>query len=312
MSEDVEDAATEPALVVGGPTASGKTGLALSIARKLGGAIVNGDAFQLYAGLPVLTSQPTTHQKAAVPHHLFGETPLNLSVDAASYARLAQERIRTCWKQGCPPILVGGSGLYLRSVIRGLSSGLPAPDTALRARLEARPLPELCAELASLDPESARNLDLKNPRRVIRALEVCILTGKAFSSFRLPQQPAAVPSGIWLTLLRENLHARIAERASRLFAEGVEAEVQAALPLLGTTARQVIGLQQVASVLSGEMSEHEAKVKIIESTRQYARRQETWFRKESALLPTPPESAEETGLRLAELRIRAVSAGNGA
>ena len=300
---EADDAAgAQPALVIGGPTASGKTGLAIALAQRLGGEVINGDAFQLYAGLPVLTAQPSAAQRALVPHHLFGEIPLSATLDASSYASLAKERIRLCWKQGRPPILVGGSGLYLRTVLRGLPQGLPSPDQELRARLEARPLQTLCAELAELDPAAARSVDLQNPRRVIRALEVCLLTGRAFSSFRPPPQPDAPLAGIWLALPRETLHERIALRAAGLFAEGVAAEVQAALPFLGITARQVIGLEEIASVLAGEVSEQAATLKILEATRQYARRQETWFRKETVLAAAAPEDAMEKALRMAHQR----------
>lgn len=298
-AEAEDDAGAQPALVIGGPTASGKTGLAIALAQRLGGEVINGDAFQLYAGLPVLTAQPSAAQRALVPHHLFGEIPLSATVDASSYARLAKERIRLCWKKGRPPILVGGSGLYLRTVLQGLPQGLPSPDQELRARLEARPLQTLCAELAELDPAAARSVDLQNPRRVIRALEVCLLTGRAFSSFRPPPQPDAPLAGIWLALPREMLHERIARRAAGLFAEGVAAEVQSALPFLGITARQVIGLEQVASVLAGAISEQAATLKIVEATRQYARRQETWFRKETVLAAAAPEDAMEKALRMA-------------
>jgi tRNA dimethylallyltransferase len=293
---------TQPALVIGGPTASGKTALAIAVAQRLGGDVINGDAFQLYAGLPVLTAQPSSAQRALAPHHLFGEISLGTSVDASFYARLARERIRLCWEQGRPPILVGGSGLYLRTVLRGLSQGLPAPDQELRSRLDARPLRELCAELAMLDPEAARNIDMQNPRRVVRALEVCLLTGKAFSSFRALPEKAPPLAGIWLALPRETLHAHIARRAAGLFEEGVAREVQAALPQMGETARQVIGLEQVVSVLTGEASEQAATLKIVEATRQYARRQETWFRKEPALTPTAPDAALGEALRIAEKR----------
>jgi tRNA dimethylallyltransferase len=302
-AEDDADAdLTQPALVIGGPTASGKTAIAISVAQRLGGDVINGDAFQLYAGLPVLTAQPSAAQRAIIPHHLFGEIPLDTPVDASLYARLARERIRLCWKQGRPPILVGGSGLYLRTVLRGLSQGLPAPDPELRARLDARPLRELGAELAFLDPEAARNVDMQNPRRVVRALEVCLLTGKTFSSFRAQPDKDAPLAGIWLALPRETLHSRIAHRAAGLFNGGVAAEVQAALPHLGATARQAIGLEEVVSVLAGEASEQAATLKIVEATRQYARRQETWFRKETVLSPTAPDAALDAALRVAKKR----------
>lgn len=299
MSPSDQDARSQPALVIGGPTASGKTDLAIALAQRLGGDIVNADAFQLYAGLPLLTAQPSCAQKALVPHHLFGEMSLGETLDAASYAQRARERIRHCWEQGRPPILVGGSGLYLRAILRGLSQGLPAPDPSLRARLEALPLEALCAQLSTRDPDAMKQVDLKNPRRVIRALEVCLLTGRPFSSFRTPDAPDAPPVGIWLTLPRETLHERISTRASKLFEQGVACEVREALPALGKTAGQVIGLQQVAAVLTGKIKEQDAVVKIMEATRQYARRQETWFRKEPLLVPCPPEHAMQEAQRIA-------------
>jgi tRNA dimethylallyltransferase len=311
MSPSTKDASQQPALVIGGPTASGKTALAIALARECGGDIVNGDAFQLYAGLPILTAQPSAAQKELVPHHLFGEIPLSETLDAASYARLARERIALCWKQGRPPILVGGSGLYLSAVLRGLAQGLPAPDPELRSRLEAIPLEELCIQLGERDPEALQRVDLMNPRRVIRALEVCLLTGRTFSSFRTPRETDRQPVGITLTLPRETLHERIASRASKLFQEGVAAEVRDALPNLGKTASQVIGLQQIASVLTGDLPESDAVLKIVEATRQYARRQETWFRKETLLTPTPPQQALESALRIAAQRISVLSTSGG-
>jgi tRNA dimethylallyltransferase len=306
-STDAADGnALQPALVIGGPTASGKTDLAIALALRLGGEIVNGDAFQLYSGLGLLTAQPSSEHRARVPHHLFGELPLGTSMDASSYAQMAIERIRDCWNRGRPPVLVGGSGLYLRCVLQGLSKGLPAPNPELRAELESRSLRELCAELSTRDPEAAQKVDLHNPRRVIRALEVCLLTGKPFSSFRPPSEGDPSPAGIWLALPRETLHERIATRSAGLFAKGVAAEVEAAIPLLGKTAAQAIGLREIASVLTGQATEEEAILKIVQSTRQYARRQETWFRKEPALLLSSPDSAMDQALRIAAQRIARV------
>jgi tRNA dimethylallyltransferase len=296
----------QPALVIGGPTASGKTDLAIALALRLGGEIVNGDAFQLYSGLSLLTAQPSHEHRALVPHHLFGDLPLQTSMDASSYARLALERIRECWKRGKPPILVGGSGLYLRCVLHGLSEGLPAPNPELRAGLESRSLHELCAELSTLDPEAAQKVDLQNPRRVLRALEVCLLTGRPFSSFRPPSEGGLSAAGIWLALPRETLHERIATRSAGLFAKGVAAEVKSAIPLLGKTAGQAIGLREIASVIAGQSTEEEAILKIVQCTRQYARRQETWFRKEAALLQCSPDSAMDQALRIAARRIARV------
>ncbi len=287
-----------PSLVIGGPTASGKTQLALEIAQRCGGAIINADAFQIYRGLPLLTAQPTAEELAQAPHHLVGEIPLSQSFDAACYLALARERLTQCRATGRLPILVGGTGLYIKALLYGLSEGLPGPDANLRADLEQQPLDALRTRLATLDPEAIATVDLQNPRRVIRALEVCILTGKAFTSFRLTAPWCEPPIGIWVSPKREDLHQRIAGRAGRLFASGVEEEVRRALPEVGMTSQQTIGLKQVASVLEGTCSREEAISQITAATRQYARRQETWLRKEAALVAIPPEQALEKGLSL--------------
>ncbi|NBV86049.1 MAG: tRNA (adenosine(37)-N6)-dimethylallyltransferase MiaA [Verrucomicrobia bacterium] len=288
----------QPALVIGGPTASGKSAFAIQLASKIGGEIVNADAFQLYRGLPLLTAQPSPEERAQATHHLFGVLALKETVDAARYAALAHEQIAAIWKRGKLPLLVGGTGLYLRTVLYGFTPGLPAPNTTLRAALEARPLQELCSELLEKDPQARHCLDLRNPRRVIRALEVCLLTGRPFTSFREKREAPAVAAGIWLALPRDELHSRIEARTRGLFEAGVEAEVAAALPELGLTAAQAIGIKQVESVLHGQCTREAAAAAITTLTRQYARRQETWFRKEPALTPCPPQNALQTALRL--------------
>jgi len=289
---------TQPALMIGGPTASGKSAIAVQIALEMDGEILNADAFQIYRGLPLLTAQPDAQEQAGVPHHLLGEFDLREAFDAARYVALAHERIAAIWARGRLPIMVGGTGLYLRSVLYGFSSGLPKPDPELRATLEHRALSDLSRELLEKDPAAAHGVDLQNPRRVIRALEVCLLTGKPFTSFREDRVPPAIPAGLWLTRPRAELHTRIETRTSGLFAAGVEDEVKTVLKELGTTACQAIGLKQVTKVLSGETSRAEAIAEISAATRQYARRQETWFRKETALIPCAPEQAHRTALEL--------------
>lgn len=291
-----------PALVIGGPTASGKSSLALEIAKHVGGEVINADAFQLYNGLPILSAQPSPRDRAQAPHRLFGEIPLTESFDAARYRILALERISQSWEAGRPPILVGGTGLYLKAVLFGLSTGLPSPDVALRAKLETQSLNEMRSQLTTLDPDAEQRVDLLNPRRVIRALEVCILTGKPFTSFKDHRAWEGLPAGIWLSLPRETLHRRIQQRASLLFQEGVEDEVRLALPKLGSTSKQAIGIQPVADVIAGNLSEQAAIECISAATRQYARRQETWFRKESALQAVSPEEAIQRALELIATR----------
>lgn len=276
-----------PALVIGGPTASGKSSLALELAQKTGAEIINADAFQLYRGLPLLTAQPTPKELALAPHQLVGEFDPAELFDAARYLKIARERIAQSWAAGRLPILVGGTGLYIRAVLYGLSEGLPSPDPALRLDLESRSLPELCTQLISLDAQAAQTVDLQNPRRVIRALEVCMLTGRPFTSFREPTPKERPTMGVWLSVERGELHCKIEARAGQLFQNGVEEEVRIALPKMGMNAKQAIGLREVAEVLEGTSSRETAVERIVFATRQYARRQETWFRKEPALKALP-------------------------
>jgi tRNA dimethylallyltransferase len=286
-----EDPAHAPALVIGGPTASGKSALALALAEQTGGEIINADAFQIYRGLPLLTAQPSAQELARAPHQLIAEFELSEPFDAARYMRIARERIISSWAAGRLPILVGGTGLYIRAVLYGLAAGLPGPDPTLRNALESRPLEDLRLELLALDPQSATLIDLQNPRRVIRALEVCLLTGRPFTSFRDADSKTRPVVGTWISLPRDTLHQKIESRARQLFEKGVAEEIRVALPLIGTNAKQAIGVDAVSDVLAGDASEDEAVQRIIFSTRQYARRQETWFRKEPALKALPPEEA---------------------
>lgn len=280
--------------MIGGPTASGKTAVALQIADKHGSEIINADAFQIYKGLPRLTAQPDREDLERIPHQLFGEVSVAESFDAARYLLLARERIRSAWSAGRPPILVGGTGMYIRTLLYGFTPGLPGPDPELRARLETRPLAELICDLIERDPEAKQGVDLQNPRRVVRALEVCILTGKPFTSFRDRSEWSGAPAGIWLAPEREVLHQKIEARARRLFSDGVESEVADVRSGIGQSAKQAIGFQDVCDVLDGLKTQREAEQNIIASTRQYARRQETWFRKEKSLLAVNSEEALKT------------------
>ena len=207
--------------------------------------------------------------------------------DAARYLKIARERIAQSWAAGRLPILVGGTGLYIRAVLYGLSEGLPSPDPALRLDLESRSLQELCRQLINLDATAAQTVDLQNPRRVIRALEVCLLTGRPFTSFREPAPTKRPTVGVWLSVERGELHRKIEARAGQLFQNGVEEEVRLALPKMGINAKQAIGLREVAEVLEGNSCRETAVERIVFATRQYARRQETWFRKEPALKALP-------------------------
>ena len=278
---------TCPFFIIAGPTAVGKSDLAVAVAEHCGGEIVGADAFQIYRGLEILTAQPSAELRARVPHHLVGEIPLTQPFDVAQYLHAARQRIAEIRARGRVPIVTGGTGLYLRALTRGLAD-LPGADARLRAELDAQPLADLQQRLAELDPIAAAQIDLKNPRRVIRALEVCLLTGRPFSSFR--EQWTATPHGargVVLTLDRETLNARIGQRTAAMFANGVIEEVRAA-GAAGPTASQTLGFREIRALLDGQLDEAACIAAIRHATRRYAKRQMTWFRRETALEPVDP------------------------
>jgi tRNA dimethylallyltransferase len=259
-----------------GPTAVGKSRIAVEFAERVGGEIVGADAFQIYAGLDLLSAKPPAELRARMPHHLIGEVPLTASFDVAQWLGRARECIAEISARGRVPVVCGGTGLYIRALTHGLAP-LPGADAELRASLEKETLPALVARLLSLDPAST--VDLKNPRRVIRALEVCLLTGRPFSSFRMEWSGDVEPRGFILTRSRDELHAAIHTRTEAMFAAGVIEEV-AATGDVGPTATQMLGLAEIRAHLAGKITRAECMDAIGQATRQYARRQLTWFRKE--------------------------------
>ncbi len=274
-------------LFLAGPTAVGKTEVAVAVAEACNGEIVGADAFQVYRGLDLLTAKPPAGALARVPHHLVGAVPLAESFNVARYLDLAQAAIADIQARGRVPVVVGGTGLYFRALTRGLAE-VPPSSAELREELAAAPLPDLIARLRSLDPEAAAMVDLQNPRRVLRALEVCLLTGKPFSSFR-QEWSADAPAchGVLLERSREALYERIDRRAVAMFREGVVEEVRAVLETgdIGPTAQQVIGWREIGALLRGELGEEACIAALAQSTRHYAKRQLTWFRKETMLTP---------------------------
>lgn len=273
------------ALILAGPTGVGKSEIAVEIAERCAGEIVGADAFQIYEGLPVLTAQPGPELRARVPHHLIGEIPLRDAFDVAQYLRLATARLKEIHARGRKPIVVGGTGLYLRALLRGLSD-LPGADPTLRAELEAQPLSVLQSRFRALDPKGAATLDLQNPRRVIRALEVCLLTGRPFSSFRQEWEEMPPFAGCYLVRERAALNARIDARVERMLAEGAIEEVRRAIDP-GPTAAQTLGLREIQALLAGTLSAEDCRAQIQQATRRYAKRQLTWLRRETGLVPHP-------------------------
>jgi tRNA dimethylallyltransferase len=257
-----------------GPTGVGKSSLACALAQQIGAEVIGADAFQLYSGLTVLTAQPTPEQQARVRHHLVGCIPITQSFDAANYHQLASFAMNEIQSRGAVPMVVGGTGLYARALIAGLSATPPA-DMPLRETLAKLDLPALVERLGRTDPAAHALVDMQNRRRVERAIEICETSGRPLSEFRGRELPHA--TGILLTRDRADLHARIAGNVSQMFDAGVVDEVEAARNA-GPTASKAIGFKEICGLLDGEISEAECREKIVIATRQYARRQMTWFR----------------------------------
>lgn len=290
--------------VIAGPTASGKSEIAVRVAEQCNGEIVGADAFQVYAGLDILTAKPEPELRARVPHHLIGEVPLTESFDVAQFVERARAWIEEIRSRGKRPIVCGGTGLYIRSLMRGLAE-LPPANEELRLYLEGQAPEVLQSRLAELDPVAFAQVDLQNPRRVIRAMEVCLLTGRPFSSFRTEwERGTPAGTGVFLHRKREELLGRISRRTAAMFTAGVEEEVRAAGEV-GATASQAIGFREIQELLAGRMQRIDCIAAIELATRQYAKRQMTWFRRESALQPIEISAATAPEPLIATLAKRA-------
>lgn len=273
------------AIFVVGPTASGKSILALELARRLDGEIISMDSMQIYQGLAVLTNQPSAEELAVCSHHLLAVADPRERWDAMRWARRAQACVDEILGRGRWPILCGGTGLYMRCLVEGLDP-LPPGDEALREliREEAAGRGEtfLHERLSQVDPESAARISPGDRHRIVRALEVHRLTGRAQSEFF---GTGARPSLTrWLALgldpERERLYGRIDERVDEMWASGAVEEVRALLGLGGCrTVMQAIGVSPISRWLAGETSETEARERMKRDSRRYAKRQMTWFRK---------------------------------
>lgn len=270
----------QQAVFVAGPTSAGKSEIALAFAIRHGGEIINADAFQLYREFPVLSAQPSARDFALVPHHLFGDIPCGEEMDAARFADLALGVIADVVSRGRLPVVVGGSGLYLQALLHGLPE-LPRIDPDVRDRVRALPLAGAVEELRRLDPASAAAIDLQNPRRVARRLELCWQTSRPASELLAPPDESPARRGIVLTRDRDDLHRRIADAVSSRLQNGAIEEVASARSIAGATARQILGWREITGYLDATLTLDECREKLIVATRQYAKRQLTWFRGKS-------------------------------
>jgi tRNA dimethylallyltransferase len=258
-----------------GPTGVGKSELAAEVARRLGAEIVSADAFQIYRGLDLLTAKPDPATRAKASHHLIGAVPLNEEMNAEKYRAAAEKIIN----RGKPVIVVGGTGLYIKALTHGLAS-LPSANPRLREKLERATTEELWRSFCALDPVGAEKIDRQNRRRLIRAVEVCLLTGEPFSAQRREWIGGVSADGVLLLRDRDQLYARINQRVEQMFAAGVVEEVRAANEI-GLTAGKTLGLREIRALLAGEVSEAECIAQIQQLTRRYAKRQLTWFGRQS-------------------------------
>ncbi|MHB0927395.1 MAG: tRNA (adenosine(37)-N6)-dimethylallyltransferase MiaA [Candidatus Nanopelagicales bacterium] len=278
----------KPLVAVVGPTASGKSDLALEIAMARRGEIINLDASQIYRGMDIGTAKTPACERGGVPHHMIDLLEVRQSASVAEFQQLARAAIDEVRERDHLPVCVGGSGLYVRAVLEDLE--FPRTDPALRARLEAElervGAAALHARLASVDARAAAAILPGNTRRVVRALEVLELTGRPFAAV-LPQHARREPDvRIGLTVPRELLLVRIRERVQRMWAAGLVDEVrwlEAQGLRQGRTAPKALGYQQVLAFLAGECSETAALEATVAGTVKFARRQMQWFRRDQAI-----------------------------
>ncbi|HEX7517343.1 MAG TPA: tRNA (adenosine(37)-N6)-dimethylallyltransferase MiaA [Chthoniobacterales bacterium] len=267
-----------------GPTATGKSEIAAEIGCQLNAEIISADAFQIYRGLDQLTAKPEKTTLAKGRHHLLSVVPLSEEMNVEKFRAAAVEAIRDIHARGKPAIVAGGSGLYLKALTHGLSQ-LPGASREVREELAQATVEELFERLRELDPDGAERIDRKNKQRLVRAVEVCLLSGRPFSSQRTEWgNTRSASDGVFVFRERAELYERIDRRVEKMFAEGVVEEVRA-LRDLGSTAEKALGLRQIRALLAGEISETVCIARIQQATRHYAKRQLTWFQRQDNFEP---------------------------
>jgi tRNA dimethylallyltransferase len=278
--------APQPVIVITGPTASGKSALALALAERRGGTVINADAMQTYDAFPILTAQPTAGERARVPHRLYGVLPLSETLSAARWRSLASVEIERCLGEGRVPILCGGSGLYLRTLMEGIAA-IPDPPPGLRDQANSEWLAmgaeAFRARLAEKDPAIVARLKAGDRQRHVRAWEVWVATGQPLSAWQ--ENKSAPPSHRFVTVLlspeRDWLRARIEKRFDAMLQEGVLAEARAVFdrtPDPRWPGLKAHGAPELFAHFRGELMIEDARRIAIDHTRQYAKRQMTWFR----------------------------------
>jgi len=280
-----------------GPTAVGKTALCIQLAQRLHTEIVSADARQCYQGMAIGTAQPTPEERQAVSHHLIDFLPIQTPYNAGMFEEDALRTLDSLFSKYQHVVLTGGSGLYIKAVCEGLAT-MPRIASKIRAHLNARfqqaGLAELVQELAARDPIYYKTVDRCNPRRVIRALEVCLATGQPYSLLRsgLPANRSFQCIKIGLTRDRQVLYKRINQRVEQMLEQGLLAEATALYPYKRYNALQTVGYQELFGYLEGRHEQAEAFELIKRNTRRYAKRQLTWFGQDQDIRWFHPENFE--------------------
>ena len=273
---------SDPVIYITGATASGKSALAMRLANTLGGEIISVDSMQVYCGLNIGTAKPSAQEQNEIQHHLIDVAQLSEAFDAAQFVSLAQQALKLIWKRGRVPIFCGGTGLYFRALIEGLGESPPS-DESLRDELALMPIESLVAELRIKDPEAAKQLDLKNPRRVLRAIEVIRLTGRPYSEQRIGWNNVDKAPQNLFCISREVdvLNQRIHKRVDEMFNQGLVEETQTLIKKglrNNRNACQALGYRQVLDLLDGKLDLENVVHQVKTKTRQFAKRQRSWFR----------------------------------
>ncbi|WP_416796982.1 tRNA (adenosine(37)-N6)-dimethylallyltransferase MiaA [Ciceribacter azotifigens] len=276
------------AILITGPTASGKSALALALAKRHGGVVVNADSMQVYDTLRLLTARPSEEEMEGVPHHLYGHVSAGAAYSTGDWLREVSELLRRLKAEGTLPVIVGGTGLYFKALTGGLSDMPPVPAEIredLRRRLAEEGTAALHASLERDDPATAARLNPQDGQRILRALEVVTATGRSISEFQGKAGPVIVDPARAQKLIvlpeRDVLYARIDRRFATMLESGAVEEVEALLALdlpPEMPVMKAIGVSQIVAMLKGEMSREEVTEKASAATRQYAKRQMTWFR----------------------------------
>ncbi|MBX2981739.1 MAG: tRNA (adenosine(37)-N6)-dimethylallyltransferase MiaA [Flavobacteriales bacterium] len=286
-------------VVIGGPTASGKTKIAAMVAKHYGTEVISGDSRQFYHAMRIGTARPQEAELLGVKHHFLGHLDLSETWSAGEFARQAEPVLQELLSKHGIAVLVGGSGLYLDALCNGLDP-MPMVDHAVREKLQHRfqqhGLPDLLAELDRLDPAISTVIDRNNPQRVIRALEVCLVSGRPFSAQHTGQRQRTDIRllRIAMDVPRAELYANIDARVDRMIADGLETEARSLLPHRERNALRTVGYREFFEHFDGKLSREEAINLIKQHTRNYAKRQVTWLRREKTWKWIKPADLEKT------------------